>query len=114
MTEKDIKKALQTLVQRKQLEVRNVKGEDEFSLTEDGLEHAEKMIRENEDCQLFLFSLIFNEESEKEGKKHGNQDKYVALKKALDYMNANFNSDFFLVFKKAVEEGQFQGIKLKK
>jgi len=83
-------------------------------LTKDGVEYAEKMIRENENMQLFLFTLTFNKESERQGKKRENQDKYVALKKAIKYMNENFNPNFFEVLQKAVKEGKIQGIKLKK
>ena len=101
------------LVQEGVLDVRNIKGEDEFAFTKEGLEQAEKKIRENEDMQLFLFSIIFNEESRRQPKKKEGEDKYVALKKALNHME-KFNPNFFDVLEKAVRDGRFQGIKLKK
>jgi hypothetical protein len=101
---------LRQLVQQKQADVKtDAKGEDQYKLTEQGLKQTEDLIKGNEDYQLLLFTLTFNMESEKQGVKTSG-DKFVALKKTLDFM-AQFNPNFFSVFERAVSEGKIQGIK---
>ena len=107
----EVENNLRQLVQNKELDVRvDRKGEEEYSLTDEGIKKAKELLV-NEDNQLFLFTLTFNVESQNQGVKTTG-DKFVALKKSLEFMVKEINPDFESIFLRAVAAGKIRGITL--
>jgi len=104
--------AFKMLVQRGIVEVRMKNGQEQYRFTHKGLADTKKMIEDDENAQLLMFTLHFNMLSQKERKKKTCHHKYVALKKTLAFME-QFNPDFFDVLRKGVAEGKIQNISLK-
>lgn len=107
-----VENAFKMLVQCGIVEVRMENGEEQYRFTEKGLRETKQMIENDENAQLLIFTLHFNMLSGKEEKKKTGQDKYVALKKTLKFME-QFNPDFFEVFQKGIKDGKIRGISLK-
>ena len=107
-----VHKAFRILVQRGIVEVKMEDGREQFRFTSEGLAQTKKMIENDENAQLLMFTLHFNMLSQKEGEKTASQNKHVALKKTLAFME-QFNPDFLDVLTLAVKEGKIGGLKLK-
>jgi DNA-binding PadR family transcriptional regulator len=107
----EIEETLVRLVQSKEILVKTEHGKDYYSLSEKGFADAEKLLRENEDAQLFLFTVFFRINDLKKG--HLKKDKFTVLKEAIQYITEKFNPNFLNVLTKACRDGTIQGLKLK-
>jgi len=109
MNEDELNSALTTLVSQKKLKVENKNHEDNFSLTEKGLNETVAMIKGSEDCQLELFCLVyrlFKDENPQE-------DNYKILAEAITAVKG-LNPNFMKVLYKGVNEGKIQGLTIKR